>query len=83
MDDSFERLGVVVAASVANLSHHGPLYAPAACLRKVGAANAPFDLDPETEAHPDVAAKLLGAVFVAAQEEVARLVAVTRARVDC
>ena len=65
----------VVAASVANLSHHGRLYTPAACLRNVGATNEPFDLDSEPAAHPGVAERLLGAVFVAAQEILERRLA--------
>ena len=64
------RVGTrVMASSIRNLAHLGPLYEPARCIQAKGDTNATWDPgDNGNNTSEEVAERLLGAIFVSALE---------------
>ena len=62
----------VMASSIENLAHHGPLYEPARCIQAKGETNAAWEASDDGDIHAkdsdEVEERLLGAVFVSALE---------------
>jgi len=59
----------VMASSIRNLAHHGPLYEPARCIQAKGETNEAWEPSDDRDIHSEeVAERLLGAVFVSALE---------------
>ncbi len=62
----------VMASSIRNLAHHGPLYEPARCIQAKGKTNAAWEAsdegDIDSKDSEEVEERLLGAVFISALE---------------
>ena len=59
----------VMASSIQNLAHHGPLYEPARCIQAKGETNEAWEPNDDGIIHSEeIAQRLLGAIFVSALE---------------